>query len=179
MFTKRRVLIFLAFIAVFTIAYSVGSESKLSEDDSKDFVKQFQSAVQGIDALGIFTHNASVALPMFVPGFGIAWGTFAAYSTGVAFSALVSTSPILTKLPPLALIFLSPFGIMELVAYSIGMSRSFILINAIVRKKPLNLELRNAGIEVGIVIALLLAAGFIEYSMIQEFGSNFANIKKP
>jgi hypothetical protein len=179
MFTKRRVSIFLIFIAIFAIAYSIGSESKLSENDSKSFVKQFQSAVQGIDALGIFAHNASVALPMFVPGFGVAWGSFAAYSTGVAFRALVSTTPILTKLPPLALIFLSPFGIMEIAAYSIGMSRSFLLINAIVKKKPLRLELRNTGIEIGIVIALLLAAGFIEYSMIQEFGSNIANITKP
>jgi len=179
MFTKRRVLIFLIFIAIFSIAYSVGSETKLSEDDSKSFVKQFQGAVEGIDALGIFAHNASVALPMFVPGFGIAWGSFAAYSTGVAFNALISTTPMLSKLPPLALIFFSPFGVMEIVAYSIGMSRSFLLINAIVRKKPLGIELRKTGIEVGIVIVLLLAAGFIEYSMIQEFGSNFANIKKP
>src|SRR5574340_1016457 len=107
MFTKRRVLIFFIFLAIFAIAYSVVSESKLSADDSKSFVKQFQSAVEGIDALGIFAHNASVALPMFVPGFGIAWGSFAAYSTGVAFSALVSTNPMLAKLPPLALIFFS------------------------------------------------------------------------
>ena len=179
MFTKRRVFLFIIFIAIFSIAYSVGSESKLSPDDSKSFVKEFQSAVNGIDALGIFAHNASVALPMFVPGFGIAWGLFAAYSTGVAFSALVATNPMLTKLPPLALIFLSPFGIMEIVAYSIGMSRSFLLINGLIKKKPLRLELRNTAIEIGIVIALLLAAGFIEYSMIQEFGSNFANIKNP
>ena len=78
MFTKRRISLFLIFIAIFSIAYSIGSESKLSPDDSKSFVKQFQSAVEGIDALGIFAHNASVALPMFVPGFGIAWGSFAA-----------------------------------------------------------------------------------------------------
>jgi hypothetical protein len=179
MFTKRRISLFLIFIAIFAIAYSIGSESKLSTDDSKSFVKQFQSAVEGIDALGIFAHNTSVALPMFVPGFGIVWGSFTAYSTGVAFSALVATTPILTKLPPLALIFLSPFGIMEIAAYSIGMSRSFLLINVIIRKKPLRLELRNTAIEIGIVIALLLTAAFIEYSMIQEFGSNFANIKKP
>ena len=179
MSAKKRILIFLIFIAIFSIAYSIGSESKLSEDDSKSFIKQFQSAVEGIDALGIFAHNTSVALPMFVPGFGVAWGSFAAYSTGLAFRALVSTTPILAKLPPLVLIYLSPFGVMEIIAYSIGMSRSFLLINAIVRKKPLRLELRNTGIEIGIVIALLLTAGFIEYSMIQEFGSNIANIKKP
>jgi Stage II sporulation protein M len=172
-------LILLAFIAIFSAAYSIGSESKLSQNDSKTFVKEFQQAVEGIDAFGIFAHNATVALPMFVPGFGVVWGSFAAWSTGVAFEALVSTTPVLAKLPPLAIIFLSPFGIMEIVAYSIGMSRSFLLINAILRKKPLRKELRQTGIEIGIVIGLLLAAGFIEYSMIQEFGSNVINVKNP
>ncbi len=179
MSAKKRIRIFLIFIAIFSIAYSIGSESNLSEEDSKSFVKEFQHAVEGIDAVGIFLHNTSVALPMFVPGFGIAWGSFAAWSTGVAFRALVSSAPMLAKLPPLAIIFLSPFGIMEIVAYSIGMSRSFLLINAIVRKKPLRVEIRQTGIEIGIVIALLLAGGFIEYSMIQEFGSNVVNLKKP
>jgi hypothetical protein len=176
---KKRILVFLAFIAIFSAAYSIGSESKPSPEDSKTFIKEFQHAVEGIDAIGISTHNITIALPMFVPGFGVAWGSFAAWSTGVAFEALVSTTPILAKLPPLAIIFLSPFGVMELVAYSIGMSRSFLLLNTILRKRPLSSELRQTGIEVGIVIGLLLAAGFIEYSMIQEFGSNLVNVKKP
>jgi uncharacterized membrane protein SpoIIM required for sporulation len=174
---KRRVLIFLIFIAIFSIAYSVGSESNISEEDSKSFVKDFQHTVEGIDAIGIFTHNTSVALPMFLPGFGIAWGSFAAWSTGLAFKALVSTTPALAKLPPLAILYLSPFGVMELIAYSIGMSRSFLLINTILRRGNLRAVLRPTAIEIGIVIALLLAAAFIEYTMIQEFGSTLVNPK--
>ncbi len=150
----------------------------MSEEDSKSFIKEFQHAVEGIDAIGIFTHNASVALPMFIPGFGVAWGSFAAWSTGLAFRALVSTTPALAKLPPLAIIYLSPFGVMELVAYSIGMSRSFLLVNAILKKKTaLRQELRPTLIEIGIAVALLLAGAFIEYSMIQEFGSPLVNPK--
>ncbi|MDE1766039.1 MAG: stage II sporulation protein M [Thaumarchaeota archaeon] len=165
-------------MAIFSIAYSVGSASNISEQDSKSFIKEFQQAVEGIDAIGIFAHNTSVALPMFVPGFGIAWGSFAAWSTGLAFRALVSTTPSLAKLPPLAIIYLSPFGIMELIAYSIGMSRSFLLVNTLFRKKTeLRHELRPTIIEIGIVIALLLAAAFIEYAMIQEFGSTLVNTK--
>lgn len=110
---KRRILIFLIFIAIFSVSYSIGSESNISEEDSKSFVKDFQHTVEGIDAIGIFTHNTTVALPMFLPGFGIAWGSFAAWSTGLAFKALVSTTPALAKLPPLAIIYLSPFGVME------------------------------------------------------------------
>ncbi len=174
---KKRVLIFLIFIAIFSIAYSAGSASNISQQDSKSFVKEFQQAVEGIDAIGIFAHNASIALPMFLPGFGIAWGSFAAWSTGLAFKALVSTTPALAKLPPLAIIYLSPFGVMELIAYSIGMSRSFLLINTLFKKRSLREELRPTAIEVGIVIALLLAAAFIEYAMIEEFGSTLVHPK--
>ena len=164
------------FIGIFSGAYSVGSASYVSNDDAKSFLKEFEKAIDGINAIGIFTHNTSVALPMFIPGAGIAWGSFAAYSTGIAFKALVSTTPMLGKVPPLALLYLSPFGAMELVAYSIAMSRSFLLINTIIKKKPLRPEIRPVAIEVGMVIAILLAAGFIEYAMLQEFGSSFSKL---
>ncbi len=151
----------------------------MSEEDSKSFIKEFQQTVEGIDAIGIFMHNSSVALPMFIPGFGVAWGSFAAWSTGLAFRALVSTTPALSKLPPLAIIYLSPFGVMELIAYSIGMSRSFLLINTLLKRSPIKKELRPTAIEIGIVIALLLVAAFIEYTMIQEFGSTLVRPKTP
>ena len=177
MFRRKRVLVFLIFIGIFSLSYLIGTESKLSDEESQTFLKEFQKVVEGIDAIGIFAHNASVALPMFIPGFGLAWGAFAAWSTGVAFEALVSTTPALAKVPPLALLYLSPFGLMELVAYSIGMSRSLLLILAIIRKKPLQTEIRQTVVEIGIVLALLLAGGFIEYSMIQQFGSSVVNPK--
>jgi len=177
LFKNRRILVFLIFIGIFSLSYSIGSQSKISDEESQSFLKEFQKVVQGIDAIGIFEHNASVALPMFIPGFGLAWGSFAAWSTGVAFEALVTTTPALAKIPPLALLYLSPFGVMELVAYSIGMSRSFLLINSIIRKKPLKNEFRQTIIEIGIVLALLLAGGFIEYSMIQQFGSIISHPK--
>ena len=177
MFAKIRIIWFLIFIGIFSAAYSIGAESNLSKEDSKQFIKEFQQAVEGINAVGIFTHNASVALPMFIPGAGIAWGSFAAWSTGVAFHALVLTTPLLAQLPPLAVLYLSPFGVMELAAYSIGMSRSFLLINSIIKKQPLGKELRQTAIEIGIVVVLLLVGGFIEYTMIQQFGSAVINPK--
>jgi hypothetical protein len=177
LFSRQRVLVFVIFIGIFSLSYLIGTQSKLSDEESQTFLKEFQKVVEGINAIGIFEHNASVALPMFVPGFGLAWGAFAAWSTGVAFEALVSTTPTLAKVPALALLYLSPFGLMELVAYSIGMSRSLLLILVIIRKKSLKMELRHTAIEVGIVLALLLAGGFIEYSMIQQFGSSVVNPK--
>ncbi len=172
MLGKKRILIGFIFVVIFIATFSIGAEIKVPESDAKSFLKEFQQAVEGIDAIGIFAHNASIGLPMFIPGFGVAWGLFASASTGLAFSALLTTTPILAKIPPITILLLSPFGVMELAAYSIGMSRSFILIVAIIKKNPLKPQIRPTIIEIGTVIGLLLAGGFIEYSMITQYGSN-------
>ncbi len=49
LFRNRRILVFLIFIGIFSLSYSIGSESKLSNEDSKSFLKDFQKVVQGID----------------------------------------------------------------------------------------------------------------------------------
>jgi len=172
MFRKKRILIGLVFVGMFIISFSIGAEIKISQEDTKTFLKAFEQAVEGIDAIGIFAHNASIGLPMFIPGFGIAWGLFASASTGLAFSAIASTSPLLAKIPPIAVLVLSPFGIMEFAAYSIGMSRSFILIWTIIKKNPIKQEIRPTIIEIGIVTVLLLGGGFIESAMISQYGTS-------
>ena len=169
---KKRLLIFLIFICIFLVAYSVGAATPVSDEDAMAFLEEFNQAIEGIDAIGIFVHNLTIALPMFIPGFGAAWGAYAAWTTGVAFNALVKTTPALSQFPPLALLLISPFGLMELVAYSIGMSRSFLLIQTIIKKIPIKQEIRPTAIEIGISIALLIAGGFLEFTMIQYFGNN-------
>src|SRR5260370_35113469 len=140
MFRKKRILIGFIFVGIFATSFSIGAEIKTPQEDAKTFLKEFEQAVEGINAIGIFAHNASIGLPMFIPGFGIAWGLFASASTGLAFSAIASTSPLLAKIPPLAILVLSPFGIMEFPAYSIGRPRRFIISSAILKTNPINQE---------------------------------------
>lgn len=154
-------------MGLFTAAYQIGSMSTVSEEEATTFMTEFEKLVKDIDAIGIFLHNSTISLPMFIPGFGMIWGLFSAWSTGFAFSAIVSISPELAKVPPLAILFLSPFGIMELTAYSLATSRSFILIKAIYRKSNLIPFLKPTILEIGIVIGLLLAGGYLEYYMIK------------
>ena len=49
--------------------------STVGEEDAI-FMKEFEELVLDIDGFGIFTHNTTMALPMFIPGFGVAWGFF-------------------------------------------------------------------------------------------------------
>lgn len=170
---RKRILFFFVFLAVFSAAFTMGSEMEVSEEEAQIFVDEFNellAALQGENfGWEIFLHNTEIALPMFIPGFGVGWGAFSAFSTGYAFAALATTTPLLMQIPPLALIFATPFGIMELAAYSIGMSRSFILIAIIFRKQPIRPHLKHILIEIGIVVGLLLAGGIIEAYMIETF----------
>ena len=105
---------------------------------------------------------------MFIPGFGVVWGLFSAYSTGFAFSAIASANPDVAQLNPLA-VLLTPFGLMEVAAYSIGMSRSALLAKNIFQKNwnYIKNERNIIAAEIGIVIALLLIGGLVEMWMIE------------
>ena len=164
---KVRIITFFVFLGIFAATFQIGTMTTVSEEEADLFMSEFEELVLGIDAFGIFTHNTSIALPMFIPGFGVAWGLFSSWSTGFAFAAIATTAPQLADIPPLSILFLSPFGLMEITAYSLGISRSFILIRTIVQKKNLSLMIKPTAIEVGIVIILLLAGGYIEFYMIE------------
>ena len=164
---KIRLLLFFIFLGAFALAFQIGSMSTVGEEEANAFMEEFNNLIFDIDAFGIFTHNTTVALPMFIPGFGAAWGIFSAWSTGFAFAAITTTTPELATIPPLTILFLSPFGIMEIAAYALGISRSFILIKAITQKINLIQFIKPTVIEIGIVVGLLLGGGYLEMYMIE------------
>ena len=145
--------------------------SEISDEDAKAFMADFEELVDGIDAPGIFIHNTIIALPMFVPGAGMVWGFFSAWTTGYAFAAIEATTPggIGVGIPALAL-FLLPFGIMEICAYSLALSRSGMMITSIIKREGViySAHLKPALIEAGVVVALLLAGAYVELYMIEQ-----------
>ena len=164
---KNRIILFFIFLAVFTIIFQLGSMSTVSQEEADLFMVEFEKLVLDIDAFGIFVHNTTIALPMFIPGFGIFWGLFSSWSTGYAFAAIATSIPEVANISPLTILFLSPFGLMEISAYSLGISRSFILIKAIITKTNLLQFIKPTIIEIGIVVALLLSGGYVEFYMIE------------
>ncbi|MBC8503138.1 MAG: stage II sporulation protein M [Nitrosopumilus sp.] len=164
---KIRIITFLTFLVIFTVIFQLGSMSTVSEEEANLFMEEFEKLVLDIDAFGIFVHNTTIALPMFIPGFGIFWGLFSSWSTGYAFAAIVTSMPEIGSISPLSILFLTPFGLMEIFAYSLGISRSFILIKAIITKTSLSQFIKLTIIEIGIVIALLFVGGYVEFYMIE------------
>ena len=172
----NRIVLFFVFLGIFSASFAVGAEIKVSEEESKIILEQFESLIGEIDAIGIFSHNTSLALPMFIPGFGIAWGAFAAFSTGIAFSVLKDASPMLANVPSLTILFMSPFGLMEVAAYSIAMSRSYMIVHKMIKRIPIRPDFRIIGIEIAILIGLLLTGGFVEYYFIESIPTDMPKI---
>jgi hypothetical protein len=164
---KIRIITFFTFLLIFTIIFQLGSMSTVSDEEASMFMEEFKKLVLDIDGFGIFVHNTTIALPMFIPGFGIVWGLFSAWSTGYAFASIATIMPEIANISPLSILFLSPFGLMEIFAYSLGISRSFILIKAVITKTNLSQFIKPTIIEIGIVVALLLVGGYVEFYMIE------------
>ena len=98
---KTRIITFFVFLGLFATAYQIGSMSTVSEEEANAFMTEFENLILDIDAFGIFIHNLTISLPMFIPGFGIAWGLFSAWSTGFAFASIALTAPQIAEIPPL------------------------------------------------------------------------------
>lgn len=165
---KIRLVAFFTLVGCFSLAYQAGSQTDVSAEDAVMMVDAFEELVRDIDAFGIFLHNTTIAMTMFIPGFGLALSLFSAWSTGTIFSALATISPALADVQPLAVLYLTPFGLMELAAYSLAASRSALLTVPIIKRASIRPQLKHTGIEAGIVLGLLLAGGYIEFYMIQN-----------
>jgi stage II sporulation SpoM-like protein len=169
-FNAKRRLIYLAIgILAFMIAFSAGAEINLSKKEAEDLKGQLTKQIVNIDQNGIFINNVKVALGMFIPAVGTAIGISSGFSTGMVFSAMAKTSPILTSVPPLIILF-TPFGIMEVFAYGLAMSRSGLLIYQLVKKKSWKEYAIPMIIEIGIVVVILFVGAIIEWDLTQQFG---------
>lgn len=177
-FMLQRWLVFVVSMLAFSGIYLYGSTWNHTQEDAQDITDEFALLVQDIDGLGIFMHNVGLTLPMFVPFIGVLWGNTIAWATGFTLSAIVTVRPEIESIHPLSLLYMTPFGIMELTAYSLAISRSILLSVSMLKKKSLRPEIRPTLIEVGIAAGLLLVAGLIEYYMIEliESGHLVLNI---
>jgi uncharacterized membrane protein SpoIIM required for sporulation len=159
---------------VFITAYSVGAILVKINASQADFVKKdFETKIKGINQYGIFANNFKVALGMFIPGFGIALGSFSAFSTGLVFNAIAQTSPAISSISPLV-VFLTPFGILEIIAYGIAISRSGILSYQLIKDANKRNSWRRyvipTIIEIGIVVTILFVGAIVEWQMIRTLG---------
>ena len=164
-FKNRLVFFFIAmlfFLGIFYLGFSFRTDESFSKELSKNFINQ----ITDIDEFGIFLNNLKIALVMFIPVIGLVMGTISGFSTGLVFNSIMNLSDVTYSNP--LVIFLTPFGILELAAYGLAISRSCILFFEILKKKFTKKSLFYLLIEVALVSGMLFVGAIIEWMMIEN-----------
>ena len=161
-----RIILFFVFFGLFTASFQIGATTELSEEESLAILHDFADTMEDVDSTGIFLNNLSIGLPNFVPGIGPAWGLYAGWSTGITISGIYSLYPELSDSQPLDIFYASPFGFIELIAYSIGMSHGAFLVFSFVKRHSMKSILKWSIVEIALVVALLVVGAIMEISMI-------------
>jgi hypothetical protein len=164
---KKRILYLGLAIFLFLFFFVFGTSVSFDKPTSSLLKEQFQNKIKNIDNIGIFVNNFLISILMFVPGIGIAFGLFSGFSTGNIFMIITRDLPI--QIPPL-LVFLTIFGIMELISYGIAISRSYLLLIHILRRSNIKENLIHSGMEIGIVALILFISAIIEWDLIRQSG---------
>lgn len=172
---KFRLLYLVIGIVVFVIAYLIGAGTDLGKNETENLRDQFNKQVKDIDQNGIFVNNLRISLGMFIPVLGMGLGIFSGFSTGLIFNVISESSPLLNNISPL-LILVTPFGVMEVFAYGLAMSRSGMLTYQIIKKKQWREYIIPTIIEIGIVITILLIGATIEWQIITQFDEQATDI---
>jgi len=173
---KVRLIVFVIFVGLFSFFLELGSFFPIDELDAREILFEFMDTVEEIDSVGLFVNNVSLSLPMFIPGAGLIWGLYSGASTGFTYGAIASLTPELSGIPAVSILYTTVFGFLELIAYSIAMSRSYLLIYGIIKKSNLKSQLILLVIEIGIVSILLFVGGMLESSMFKQAQQDILSI---
>jgi NhaP-type Na+/H+ or K+/H+ antiporter len=97
---------------------------------------------------------------------GIVIGGFSAFSTGLIFNSITNLSNV--QYPNPLIVFLTPFGILELVSYGIALSRGGIFLYEISKRRISKKSIAHLLAEIVLVSTMLFIGALIEWNMIEH-----------
>jgi len=169
---KLRLLYLALAVGLFLLSFYAGATVWISPEHADNIRQELGQRNKNLDQLGIFANNLVPSLEMFIPAAGLIIGAYSAVSTGLAFNAFAMANPALKSIFPLSLL-ISPFAIMEILAYSLAMSRSAIIAYYLVRKTrswkhSWKKYLIPTVVEIAIVVLVLFIGSVIEWQKISH-----------
>jgi hypothetical protein len=181
---KRKRIYSIIFMLVLVIIVTLlGTLVPLSTQEARQINDSVNQTVTVNKANGtlvpsIFLNNFGLCLAMFIPLVGAVFGLFVMFNTGVALGAelrVQSTSAstaaaanISATTAIIALVFFGLTFVLEFVSYSIGISESVWLFRRLTQRRWS--ELKNTGILIGVVAALLITGAIVETWVITTIG---------
>ncbi|MGA2680474.1 MAG: hypothetical protein ABSF44_01590 [Candidatus Bathyarchaeia archaeon] len=180
---RKRIYSIIFTLVLVIIATLLGTLVPLSAQEARQINDSVNQTVTVNKANGtlvpsIFLNNFGLCLAMFIPLVGAVFGLFVMFNTGVALGAelrVQSTSAstaaaasISATTAIIALVFFGLTFVLEFVSYSIGISESVWLFRRLTQRRWS--ELKNTGILIGVVGALLITGAIVETWVITTIG---------
>jgi uncharacterized membrane protein SpoIIM required for sporulation len=160
---RRWLRVYLIALGLSIFITGLGASTRLSKVEASNIIENFRAQLpEKLSATAIFRNNFQVALIMLIPVAGWIIGGYALYNTGVIISATATRLEVPGGLVLLAL-FTLPFAPLEFGAYSAALTQSYFIAAGIYRRK-IRPQIREVGLVVLIIVALLLLAAYIEVS---------------
>lgn len=164
----RRILTIFFFFIISIFVTVAGTLTPLGAEEAakkREDLERIRDLASNAGATFIFGNNFMLCLSFFIPIFGIFFGCYVLYNTGL----MIAAESIGLGMPPLLsflLLFIFPFAWLEFLAYSAALSQSVWLTWRVIRRKGKD-ELVNTCIVITICAIMLLAAAFIEMFFIK------------
>jgi hypothetical protein len=181
---KRKRIYSIVFMLVLAIATTLlGTIVPISDEYAKQIHDALNQTVTTNTANGtlipyIFLNNFLLCLAMFIPLAGAVFGLFVMLNTGIALGASLRLQSAITtsaavpnislNIAILGLVGIGLTFLFEYISYSIGISESIWLFRRLTQHRWR--ELKNTGILIGIVAALLITAALVETWVITAIG---------
>jgi len=150
--------------AVLLISCIAGCQTEELQGGNKPASEEFVEA--NSHYFTAITHEALAALPLFIPGFGMAWGVLGGFTTGFVGRAVIMTVSLHANMSGPFLAYLVLAAAIKLVAYHIGMCRSLTLVISIRRRRFSKLDSTFTQGEIILAVLLSCLAGFVEHAVI-------------
>ena len=164
---KQRLLSLTIGAIVFIGAFTIGAYTDIDKKE-KEIRQQFDKQTKDINQFEIFINNFRISLLMFAPAVGIGIGVLTGFHTGLTFKVILESSRLLNNVSSLATLA-TPYGILEVIAYALAISRSGILIYQIAKSQWREYIIPTV-IEIAIVTVILFIGAIVEWYIIEQFG---------
>jgi len=162
---ENRLLWIGVFFAFAAIIMAVGASLPVNPIEADQIYNELQQELPQLGNIQfIFGNNFMHTLILFTPFFGLIWGAFIFFNTGVVLAIMGSATHINAEIL-LILLFLSPHTWLELIAYSLALSQNVLLMMAIF-KGQFKEELKRTCIIITICALILLLAAVVEVILI-------------
>ncbi len=155
-------------LIVVAVLYGAGQGNSVPMNEAIKANQELLEQVRTLNAASIFLNNCLIALVSLTPGIGSIFMLYVMHNSGFYIGMIAKASGY-SAIDAVLITFLNPVGILEIVAYTIALGESILLLYLLIMKRMAEFKKRiltNSWKTVIAIVGLLIVAAIIEASLL-------------